>query len=269
MTNRLTLFVACFWLALLFQFPTAAADVADGYYQVDMVISGDSFTLTHGQTVKLIGIEAPQSWEACSVQATDRLSTLIEGETVYLEKDVSETDGDNRLLRYAHINNMFINYNLVYDGYAYVDISYPDTKYASALTAAEDNARRYDRGCLWYADCINCDDDYDVFVSCFIATAAYGSPLDPHVEILRKFRDSYLLTNTLGRRLIRLYYIHSPVLAHTISHHKSLRIMARIALLPFVGFGWMTLKLGIVSTIVIWLLFVITLIGLIRSVKKS
>jgi endonuclease YncB( thermonuclease family) len=269
MNNRLTLFVAGFFFIFLFPFNAVKAAIADGYYQVDSAINGESFKLTNGQTVKLIGVEAPQSWETCSLKATDRLSSLIEGETVYLEKDVSETDDSDRLLRYAYINDMFINYNLVYDGYLFADINYPDIKYAAELTDAEENARRYDRGCLWYGNCIGCDDDYNVFVGCFIATAAYGSPIDPHVEILRKFRDHYLLTNTLGRSLIRLYYTYSPLLANTISHHKNLRIMARIALLPFIGFGWMTLKLGIVSTIAIWLLVVITLIGLHRLMKKN
>ncbi len=269
MNNRWTFYVACFFLVFLAQLHAAMAEVSDGYYRVDFVINGDAFKLTGGQTVKLIGVAAPQSGEACSVQATDRLSTLIEGKTVYLEKDVSETDDDDRLLRYVYTNDVFINYNLVYNGYVYADISYPNIKYAPELTAAEENARRYDRGCLWYGGCIGCDDDYDVFVGCFIATAAYGSPMDPHVEILRQFRDNYLLTSTWGKTLIRLYYTVSPPMANTISRHKSLKAMAQIALLPIIGFGWMALELGLMSAIVIWLLSVITLIGLIRLVKKN
>ena len=269
MNNRLTFFVACFFLVLLFPFHAVLADVADGYYQVDVVINGDSFRLTNGQVVKLIGIEAPQSWEACSVHATDRLSTLIEGETVYLEKDVSETDSNDRLLRYAYVDDGFINYNLVYDGYAYADISYPDIKYASELTDAEENARHYDRGCLWYNGCSDCDDDYDVFVSCFIATAAYGSPIDPHVETLRKFRDNYLLTNTLGRRLIGFYYTYSPLMARAIAHHKILKTIARVALLPVIGFGWATLEFGLLPTTVLGFLFIICFIGMVRLKRKK
>lgn len=269
MNNRLTHLIICFSFIFLFQLRPAMADYADGYYEVDIVINGDTFKLTDGQIVKLIGIEAPQSGEVCSAQSTERLSTLIEGETVYLEKDVSETDGNDRLLRYAYVNDIFVNYKLVYDGYAYADISYPDTKYASELTDAEENAQRHNRGCLWHEGCTDCDDDYKIFASCFIATAAYGSPIDPHVEILRQFRDNYLATNTLGQGLIRFYYAYSPVMANYVSHHESPKAIARAVLLPFMGFSWMILKLGFTSTITIWFLFVIALIGLNRLMKKK
>lgn len=269
MNNRLIHVVVCAFFIFMFTIRLAMADYADGYYEVDTVINGDTFKLTDGQIVKLIGNEAPKSGETCSTQATERLSSLIGGETVYLEKDVSETDSNGRLLRYAYINNIFVNYKIVYDGYVYADISYPDIKYASELTDAEENARRYNRGCLWYVECTNCDDDYKVFISCFIATAAYGSPIDPHVEILRQFRDNYLLTNTLGRELIRFYYTYSPVMANTISHHESLKAIVRVGLLPFIGFGWMALKLGFISTTALWFLFVISLIGIVKLKGKK
>ena len=69
---------------------------------------------------------------------------------------------------------------------------------------------------------------------CFVATAAYGSPLDRHVAALRAFRDTCLLTNRAGRSFVAFYYRYSPPLAHLISRDPSLRTMTRWALTPLV-----------------------------------
>jgi len=69
---------------------------------------------------------------------------------------------------------------------------------------------------------------------CFIATAAYGSSLDPHVAALRKFRDEWLMTNAAGRVFVKYYYRISPPIAEFINNHDSARVVVRWTLAPVV-----------------------------------
>jgi hypothetical protein len=69
---------------------------------------------------------------------------------------------------------------------------------------------------------------------CFIATAAYGSPLAQEVHILRRFRDRYLLTNAPGRLFVATYYRLGPPLARSIAGHDALRAAVRVPLRPVV-----------------------------------
>ena len=69
---------------------------------------------------------------------------------------------------------------------------------------------------------------------CFVATAAYGSQLEPEVATLRRFRDRYLMDNPLGQVLVGSYYAMSPPLAGVIAQNESLRALAQQALAPVV-----------------------------------
>jgi len=69
---------------------------------------------------------------------------------------------------------------------------------------------------------------------CFIATAAYGSYLDPHVMVLRHFRDDVLFQSELGTAFVAFYYKHSPPIADFIAQHDTLRVLMRFALTPLI-----------------------------------
>jgi Divergent InlB B-repeat domain len=70
---------------------------------------------------------------------------------------------------------------------------------------------------------------------CFIATAAYGTPMADDVQTLREFRDEYLLTNPLGRAFVDFYYKTSPPIAEFITEHPVLKPIVRASLVPAVA----------------------------------
>jgi len=70
---------------------------------------------------------------------------------------------------------------------------------------------------------------------CFIVTAAYGTPIAEEIQILREFRDKYLLTNALGQGLVDVYYRISPPIADFITDHPSLKPIVRAGLMPVVA----------------------------------
>jgi len=70
---------------------------------------------------------------------------------------------------------------------------------------------------------------------CFIATAAYGTPMAEEIQVLREFRDEYLLTNPLGEGLVDVYYRVSPPIAEFITEHAGVKPIVRAMLVPAVA----------------------------------
>jgi hypothetical protein len=86
---------------------------------------------------------------------------------------------------------------------------------------------------------------------CFIATAAYGSYLDSHVDTLRSFRDQYLETNPIGSAFVSLYYKVSPPMADFIEKHPTLKPVVRAALMPAVAMSSVALNTTLAEKAVI------------------
>ena len=124
---------------------------------VTRVIDGDTIEVDIASTmykVRYIGIDTPElddkRPEFCDLaqEATRYNRQLVEGKTIRLEKDVSETDKYGRLLRYVYVNNIFVNAELVRQGFAQAKSYPPDTKYQDTLERAEAEAKQAGRG-LW------------------------------------------------------------------------------------------------------------------------
>ena len=80
---------------------------------------------------------------------------------------------------------------------------------------------------------------------CFIATAAYGTPLAAQVDTLRAVRDVYLLDNPLGTAFVDLYYHLSPAVADMVAAHPALAVCVRLALAPMIVAGRLLLAFHI------------------------
>lgn len=132
-------------------------------FTVTKVIDGDTIQIAGGKTVRYIGIDTAETRDmrtgvqCFGQEASLANKKLVEGKTITLEKDVSETDRYGRLLRYVFVDPsagsgqvVFVNDYLVRQGYASVSTFPPDVRYQKQFIEAQREARENKRG-LWDA----------------------------------------------------------------------------------------------------------------------
>ena len=154
------------------QLPTGAASTTEQQTQattagapagetavVARAVDGDTLALTDGRRVRLILVDTPETVDpnrpvGCyGPEASAFTKSLVEGQTVTLEKDVSETDRYDRLLRYVYLpDGRMLNEVLLSEGYAQVATYPPDVKYVDRFLADQAAARNAGLG-LWGAAC--------------------------------------------------------------------------------------------------------------------
>lgn len=103
----------------------------------------------------------------------------------------------------------------------------PETHYYIAVRATND---MNEHGPLAVAEVTTTKRTFATVSPCFIATAAYGTPLARDIRVFRQFRDRYLATTTVGRMLISAYYCVGPHAAKVIKGHEKARAITRAAL---------------------------------------
>ena len=116
--------------------------------RVIRVVDGDTIEIEGGVRVRYIGIDSPEMEMCFAAEAKAENEKLVNDKTVRLEKDISETDKYNRLLRYVYIDNVMVNNLLVRQGFARAEPVKPDTRYAGQFLSAQDEAKANGRG-LW------------------------------------------------------------------------------------------------------------------------
>ncbi len=135
-------------------------DVVCQWARVRSVTDGDTVRVDFeagaaNQPVRYIGIDAPETVkpdtpvQPFGPEASRENARLVAGKRICLEKDVSERDRYDRLLRFAWLpDGTLVNEALVRAGLATLDTFPPDVKYVERLAAAQTAAREARRG-MW------------------------------------------------------------------------------------------------------------------------
>jgi len=138
--------------------PKISADNNRNLFYVSRVIDGDTFILSNGERVRLVGVDAPEmnyhkgKPECKALEAKLFLKELVENKKVRLVKDKSNRDKYRRLLRYVYTGDKFAGEELVKKGLSRVKYYYPDVSKFKYLKSLEKIAKENKIG-LWSEDC--------------------------------------------------------------------------------------------------------------------
>ena len=127
--------------------------------RVVRVVDGDTIIIDRGdgdERLRYIGIDTPETVKPDSPvepfgrEASDANERLVGGHDVILERDISDRDQFDRLLRYVWVETpeglVLVNEELVALGLAAVRAHEPDTRYHDRFLKAESRARDADLG---------------------------------------------------------------------------------------------------------------------------
>ncbi|MDD4938527.1 MAG: thermonuclease family protein [Candidatus Shapirobacteria bacterium] len=133
--------------------PTTAEEINKDNYVLVKVIDGDTLTVKINdkeESVRLIGIDAPESNECMGTEATEKLKEMLENKEIKLEADESQENQDvyGRLLRYVFIDGQLINQRMITDGWAKEYTFKVAYKYQEKFKEVENQAKENKKG-IW------------------------------------------------------------------------------------------------------------------------
>jgi micrococcal nuclease len=116
--------------------------------RVDKIIDGDTFILSDGRHVRLLGIDTPEIGEPYSDSAKIFADSIVAGKPIRLEYDKANYDSYGRELAYLYIDSICSNVLILRRGFATIYLFKENSRYSSRFIAAQNEARRAKRG-IW------------------------------------------------------------------------------------------------------------------------
>jgi len=120
--------------------PTSQQSSTISSGKVTSVIDGKTLRLDNGEYVRLLGIDSPQQGSTYYDESVNALKLMVLDKQVKLEKDTTNTDSNGNMLRYVYVDfngqQLFVNQELVRQGYALSFFLEPNVKYRSQIEQA-------------------------------------------------------------------------------------------------------------------------------------
>lgn len=171
--------------------------------------------------------------EALPAAPTDLTFTSVTKSLITLSwRDNSSTETRYEIWRAVFSSDLHYWVTLPPDTTSYTDAAIESGTTYSYMVRVVNNDGHSDSDTVSVTTPVDDDDDTEIWISCFIATAVYQDPFHPDVQALREFRDEYLLTNPVGRAFVCAYYRYSPPVADFIAGHEALRAPLRVLFIP-------------------------------------
>ena len=128
-------------------------------YVVTNVVDGDTIDIDDGRRIRLLGIDTPERFtspECYGDEAFNHLAQMLGDSKITLEYDIERLDAYGRTLAWVRTSDVFVNAQMIDDGFACVLIIPPNgSEYEALLESLEQGATTANRG-LWGA-CGSCD----------------------------------------------------------------------------------------------------------------
>ena len=148
-------FIYFFYLLLLSSLLFCGPSFGAEWLKVKQVPDGDTILLSDGRYIRYIGINAPEidydnkKAEPFGYKAKSLNKRLVLGKKVRLELDKEKHDQYGRLLAYVFTKEgIFVNKELIGQGYAYFLFLNPNVKYSKLLLNSQRDAMSAKRG-IW------------------------------------------------------------------------------------------------------------------------